>query len=157
MSLSVKCECGVRAFDTQEAAERHLERVQARGLRAQMPTGVVQCHPRGMWHLADAMPAAGLARVTELKPVSDRRKAENRLRRQIALATFGRNPKCAVPECTEAAVDVHEPLTRARGGSIVDPANMVPLCRAHHDAVQLGPDWAYDDGLMKHSWPGGAA
>lgn len=155
--LEVKCLCRLRAFDTQEDAERHLERVQARKLRPVMPTHVVQC-TRGLWHLADPEPLAELARATELKPVSDKRKAENRLRRKIAHATFGRNPQCVAPGCTEEAWDCHEPLTRARGGSITDAANMAPLCRDHHDEITFEePDWAYECGLLKHSWPGGEA
>lgn len=156
MTLSVKCVCGVRGFPTREAAERHLDRVLARGLRREVPSGVVECAQK-QWHLADAMPSAALARVVELKPVSGKRQAENKLRRKVAHATFGRNPPCSNPRCTSPARDCHEPLTRARGGSITDPANMAPLCGPCHAEVQLGPEWAYEAGLMVHSWPEGAA
>lgn len=156
MSLSVKCLCGARAFPTRQAAERHLARVLDRGLRREAPSGVVECSQK-QWHLADAMPSAALARVVELKPVSAKRAAENKLRREVAHATFGRNPPCSKPGCDQPADDCHEPLTRGRGGSITDADNMVPLCRPHHDAVHLGPDWAYEAGLMRHSWPEGAA
>jgi hypothetical protein len=98
-----------------------------------------------------------LARVTPLRPVSAKRRAENRVRRQVVQAVFGDAPRCQRPGCTRLADDVHEPLTRARGGSITDPVNMVPLCRACHMQVQLGPAWAYDLGLMLHSWDGGDA
>jgi hypothetical protein len=54
------------------------------------------------------------------------------------------------------ADDVHEPLTRARGGSITDPGNAVPLCRQCHDEITFQPEselgWAYDLGLLRHSW-----
>lgn len=157
MSLSVKCRCGVKAFATREDAEWHLERVIAFGLRSENPAGVVQCTDR-QWHLLDPAPTAPLTRATELKPVSDKRLAENRLRRKVAHATFGRNPQCVAPGCTEEAWDCHEPLTRARGGSITDPANMAPLCRPHHDEITFEePEWAYECGLLKHSWPGGVA
>ncbi|MCW2918539.1 MAG: hypothetical protein JWN52_6607 [Actinomycetia bacterium] len=156
MNLSIKCLCGVKAFPSEATAERRLARIQALGLRSEMPSTVVSC-TFGQWHIADPMPVANLARTTEISKVSDKRKAENRERRKVALATFGRNPMCAVPRCTEPAVDVHEPLTRGRGGSITDPDNMVPLCRPHHDEIQLGPEWAYQQDLMKHSWPGDAA
>jgi hypothetical protein len=43
-------------------------------------------------------------------------------------------------------------LTRARGGSITDPDNIVLLCRRHHDDVGRGEPWAYDMGLLVHSW-----
>ncbi|MEV4672675.1 hypothetical protein AB0K34_13555 [Actinomadura sp. NPDC049382] len=101
--------------------------------------------------------AASLARVTPLAPVSRKRRAENRERRKVVTATFGDAPGCAAPGCGRLADDVHEPLTRARGGSITDPSNMVPLCRCCHDAVTLGPTWAYDLGLLRHSWDGGDA
>lgn len=101
--------------------------------------------------------AAPLARVTPLASVSGKRRAENRTRRNVVHATFGDSPLCAVPGCGRLADDVHEPLTRARGGSITDPANMVPLCRTHHSEITLGPAWAYDLGLLVHSWDGGDA
>lgn len=54
------------------------------------------------------------------------------------------------------ADDIHEPLTRARGGSIVDPDNQAPLCRPCHDEVTFRPEselgWAYAIGLLVHSW-----
>lgn len=98
-----------------------------------------------------------LARVTPIAPVSKKRRAENRTRRNVAYATFGDAPACAAPGCGRLADDVHEPLTRARGGSITDPANMVPLCRPCHTEITLGPAWAYDLGLLVHSWDGGDA
>lgn len=100
---------------------------------------------------------SGLRRLTELRRVSKQRQRENRERRAVVAALFPERPRCAVPDCTRLADDVHEPLTRARGGSITDPTNMVPLCRPHHRQVQLGPPWAYELGLMVHSWDGGAA
>lgn len=99
----------------------------------------------------------GLRRITEIRRVSKKREKENRLRSKVVRALFPERPRCAVPNCVRLADDVHEPLTRARGGSITDPANMIPLCRPCHDVVQLGPDWAYELGLMAHSWPDGAA
>ena len=99
-----------------------------------------------------------LAGVTPLAKVSQKRRAENRKRRAIVLATFGTSPACAVPGCGRCADDVHEPLTRGRGGSITDPANMVSLCRACHDEITFTePAWAYDLGLLVHSWDGGDA
>jgi hypothetical protein len=70
-------------------------------------------------------------------------------------------PDCAVPWCYTPADDLHEPLTRARGGSICDPENQVPLCRAHHDELTFRPEselaWAYALGLLVHSWDGDKA
>lgn len=94
-----------------------------------------------------------LERRTGLCSMSPKRRRENRVRRQVAESTFGLSPVCAVPGCGQWADDVHEPLTRARGGSIVDPANMAPLCRFHNGQLaDEEPAWAYDLGLLKHSW-----
>ena len=99
---------------------------------------------------------AELVRRTPLRAVSAVRAAENRLRRKIVGQLFPERPVCHRPGCCQWADDVHEPLTRARGGSIVDPENMIPLCRAHHEEVTFCPeselDWAYEAGLLRHSW-----
>jgi len=106
-----------------------------------------------------------------INPVSSKRQAQNRQRRVMLDGLYrGERPLCAVwvllqPEwCTRWADDAHEPLTRARGGSIVDPENCRALCRACHDILTFRPDsqlgWAYDAGLLIHSWApgtGGAA
>jgi hypothetical protein len=98
----------------------------------------------------------GLARVTPLKPMSDKRRAENRTRRTVVYAVFGDAPRCSAPGCQRLADDIHEPLTRARGGSIKDPSNMAPLCRPHHTEItDTQPAWAYEAGLLRHSWDGG--
>lgn len=93
-----------------------------------------------------------LVRHTWLRPQSKKRQRENRQRRKVVAQTFGERPQCVVPGCGQWADDVHEPLTRARGGSIADPANMVPLCRRCHDELGEEPPWAYHLGLLKHSW-----
>jgi hypothetical protein len=79
----------------------------------------------------------------------------------IITLTGGEPPLCAVweaiqPEwCTAWADDAHEPLSRARLGSIVDPANCRFLCRTCHDRITFWPEseigWAFRLGLIKHS------
>lgn len=104
-----------------------------------------------------------LARTGRIPPVSAKRRRENRERRAMITATFGSGqPLCAVwlliqPEwCTQWADDAHEPLTRARRGSITDPGNCRPLCRTCHDMVTFRPEseipWAYQFGILRHSW-----
>lgn len=154
--LKVACTCRLKAFASQTEAEIALDKVRRLGLRKEMPEKVISC-TRGVWHLADPTPPTELARTSELRPVSAKRAAVNRVRRKVAHATFGRDPWCHRPGCASPAADCHEPLTRGRGGPITDPNNMVPLCRPCHDEIQLGPEWAYELGLMKHSWPGDAA
>lgn len=52
------------------------------------------------------------------------------------------------PECW-GWLDVHEPLTRARGGSITDPDNGVLLCRRHHEWTHAHPREALELGLLR--------
>lgn len=54
-------------------------------------------------------------------------------------------------ECS-GPVDPHEPLTRARGGSIVDRDNVVMVCRAHHSWIHRSPIEAHRLGFLVHSW-----
>ncbi len=49
----------------------------------------------------------------------------------------GRCEAQVAPGCTYVATDGHERLTRAAGGSITDPDNILDLCRACHT-------WAHD-------------
>lgn len=94
----------------------------------------------------------GLARTTGIRPVSAQQAAENRRRRKMIAARFPDRPLCAVPWCVRWADDIHEILTRARGGSITDEANTVPVCRPCHDEITNEAPWAYEIGLLEHSW-----
>lgn len=57
--------------------------------------------------------------------------------------------------CRGVADDVHEPLTRARGGSILDPANALAVCRPCHDWIHANPAEATALGLLRPSGGGG--
>lgn len=99
----------------------------------------------------------GLSRRTRIRTVSKKRAALNRQRRKMADARWPERPMCAVPGCTRLADDLHEILSRARGGSITDPENTAPLCRPHHNEItDTEPEWAYEMGLLKHSWEASA-
>jgi hypothetical protein len=104
------------------------------------------------------MKAGGpLKRSKGLRAVSAKRRAENRERKAMAKRRFpGMEPPCYVPWCTRPADDLHEILTRARGGSITDEENTVPVCRQHNEELTLEPAWGYELGLLKHSWDGAA-
>ena len=52
------------------------------------------------------------------------------------------------------ATEVHEILTRARGGSILDKDNCVALCHNCHSFITVNPKQAHDEGFMRHSWEG---
>jgi hypothetical protein len=58
-----------------------------------------------------------------------------------------------LPGCTGLADTLHEVLPRGRGGSITDPANVLPACAHCNDAASnehIGE--AQVRGLLKHSW-----
>jgi hypothetical protein len=93
-----------------------------------------------------------LPRGTRIPPVSRKRARKNRERRAMAQRRFpGMNPDCSVKGCLRKADDLHEALTRARGGSITDEENTFPVCRQHNEELTLEPAWGYEQGLLKHS------
>lgn len=88
-----------------------------------------------------------------MRPVSLKRQRVNRLRRKVIARLAVDGPTiCPVPWCTSIADSPHEPLTRARGGSITDAANIVLVCHPHNEELTLEPAWGYALGLLKHSW-----
>jgi hypothetical protein len=125
---------------------------------------IMRCPNRacGDWHVrnAPAQPqepgSQAAAHRTRLRPVSRKRTAANRVRRAMIARLYPDRPLCAVPSCCQWADDIHEPLTRTRGGSITDEDNQLPLCRGHHDEITFRPEselgWAYELGLLVHSW-----
>lgn len=94
-----------------------------------------------------------LERSAPLRAQSKKRQAENRERRAMLKAKYGDGlVVCEVPWCRNVANDPHEPLTRARGGSITDPENVRAVCRPCHDEIGTEPAWAYELGFLRHSW-----
>jgi hypothetical protein len=101
-----------------------------------------------------------LQRRTPLRRVSLKRQRVNRERRELVRSELMRRPRCEAGHLTPAscsgyATDIHEPLTRARGGPILDPANTVAICRACHDWIHDNPQSATRIGLLKPSWGNG--
>lgn len=99
-----------------------------------------------------------LARKKGLAPRSSATRQAYRERRAFVRDLLERHPWCAAGEllpevCTGWAEHVHEPLTRARGGSIIDPANAVPICGACHRWVHDHPAQATALGLLRSSPP----
>lgn len=84
---------------------------------------------------------------TPIRQVSRKRALEQRERRKVLTETFGRTPSCV--RCGRPADDAHEVLSRAQGGSITDPENIVPLCRSDHDWVTEHPIEARKEGLRR--------
>ena len=52
-------------------------------------------------------------------------------------------------KCWRRADDLHEIVSRARGGSVTDPENTIPLCREHHRWVTEHPLEATELGLLR--------
>jgi hypothetical protein len=98
-----------------------------------------------------------------MRRVSKKRARENRERRRVILAHFGKHPRCygclpltelgIVTGCNGWADDAHEILSRARGGSITDPANVIPLGRLCHSYVTTHPREAEAAGLSRSAGP----
>lgn len=87
-----------------------------------------------------------------LNHMSKKRQRENRERKAMANKRFpDGQPPCVVPWCGQRADDLHEPLTRARRGSITDPDNTEPVCRAHNEELTREPAWGYRLHLLVHS------
>jgi 5-methylcytosine-specific restriction endonuclease McrA len=51
-----------------------------------------------------------------------------------------------------ASMDVHELVRRSQGGSILDEANVIAVCRPCHSRIGNEPKLAFDLGLAKHAW-----
>jgi 5-methylcytosine-specific restriction endonuclease McrA len=75
-------------------------------------------------------------------------------RRALVARLLADNPVCQLRVTCQGApaVDVDEIVSRARGGSILDPANCQTACRACHDWKHANPVEAERLGLSRHSW-----
>lgn len=91
-------------------------------------------------------------RRTRIRARSDKAAVEAVERRRAVDEYLRRHPVCEWPQCRRDAVDVHEPLTRARGGSILDPDNMRAVCREHHRWIHDHPAEATARGWLVPSW-----
>lgn len=81
---------------------------------------------------------------------SPKREREYRQRRAL-VAEMLQDAMCA--RCTkQRATEVHELLSRARGGSILDRDNCVALCHDCHFWVTTHPRDALTQGWLKNSW-----
>jgi 5-methylcytosine-specific restriction endonuclease McrA len=76
-----------------------------------------------------------LVRRQGLRARSLKRQRLYTLRRRLVQRVLEEEPTCQFPACQRPSTEVHELLSRARGGSILDRANCVALCHEHHDAI----------------------
>ena len=95
--------------------------------------------------------------LRRLTPLVRRKRLNPRSRKAIEMAPrraafvariLSERPTCEAPGCIKPSADVHEKLTRARGGDILDPLNVLALCRSHHDWVHDHPEKATEMGLL---------
>lgn len=74
------------------------------------------------------------------------------VRRAFVARILLERPVCQFLGCANDSYDVHEVITRARGGSILEPDNVKALCRKHHDWIHAHPEDATALGLLAPSW-----
>lgn len=77
-------------------------------------------------------------------------------RRRLVAELLEARPWCEVGIsriCDGRAVDVHELLSRARGGDILDPTGVVTACRTCHDFVTSHPAEATASGWLLSAPP----
>ena len=100
-----------------------------------------------------------LKRKTPLRRVSPKRAPINRARATFVKEQLTARELCEAGakihfaghghRCSGLAVDLHEPLTRARGGDVLDPANTIAVCRGCHDWIHANPAAATPLGLLR--------
>lgn len=100
------------------------------------------------------------------KRINQRSKKQEHLyekRRPFVAKMLADNPWCAacpvfadydgkVSYRRRQSSDVHELVRRSQGGSIVDEANCIAVCRPCHTRIGDNPQLAVDLGLAKRSW-----
>ena len=90
---------------------------------------------------------------SKVNPVSKKRMSLNRERRKFVsdILKFRLMCEARIRGCTMTPTDVHEILTRGRGGDILDPDNCLALCRSCHHWITINPAWAATNGFVV-SW-----
>ena len=88
----------------------------------------------------------------KLRAVSPKRARLLRIRAKLRAELIGNPCEAQLEGCAYTGTDWHERLSRARGGSVIDPANRVWLCRPCHSFVSLNPAWAEAEGWSLRRW-----
>lgn len=94
-----------------------------------------------------------------MRQISERRRRQRAERDEVVAAAFKRDgfacqARLLVPKITcRGQLDPHERIPRSvwRDGYLV-LANVISVCRAHHDWIDDNPDAAHDVGLHGKSW-----
>lgn len=119
------------------------------------------------------MKRSWLNRKTPLRRASKKRSLQKNKRRQFVKWELGKRPWCEAGDlirlhrmqtfgddygikldrgsytCSRRSTELHEPLTRARGGDILDPAHTVAVCRNCHRWIHHHPNSATKLGLLR--------
>jgi 5-methylcytosine-specific restriction endonuclease McrA len=72
-------------------------------------------------------------------------------RRRLVEQILEEHPRCQRCQANNST-EVHELLSRARGGSILDRGNCVALCSTCHAWITTHPKDAHAEGWLRHSW-----
>lgn len=100
-------------------------------------------------------PGGRLARRARLRSRSAKTaRVYEQERRPLVAGMLTERPWCEIrwdSRCQGRSVDVHEILSRGRGGSITDEANCVTGCRYCHDQIDDHPQEAEDRGFLAPS------
>jgi hypothetical protein len=111
--------------------------------------------------------------MARIRPQSDRRAAEqddyDRVRQEVSLRDYKRSPLsngCRARGALEATrgvtraetlcagpVDPHHIWPTGKQGPRLDPANIVCLCRKHHDYVHAHREWSEPRDLLRPHGP----
>jgi hypothetical protein len=99
-----------------------------------------------------------MLRRSKINSVSKKRMILNKERRQFTSDILRIRLMCEarIRGCTMTPSDCHEIMPRSAGGSILDPENVLALCRSCHHFITVNPAWSYEMGFLVHSWSGPA-
>ena len=92
---------------------------------------------------------------SRIKPRSKKMTQLYRERRKLVSRLLQEKPMCEarVPDvCTGKSVDLHEVLARSQGGSILDPSNIMCVCRECHDFIGREVKQATEMGLRRRRY-----
>ncbi len=118
-----------------------------------------------------------IQRKTPLRKVSKKRASIQGQRRKLVQEQLAVRPQCEAgpviladevkrfgvafvrersktDRCYGRSTDIHEPLQRSAGGSILDVENTISVCRRCHDWIHSFPEYAVELGLLRYSWQG---
>ena len=151
-TLRSKCVSGKKRYRTEEQAQTALDRIQHadNSARVKVPQRVYSCPHCAGWHVTSQR--IPLVSRTPIPRRSKKTAATYRkLRVPLVVEMLEAYPWCE--RCkTGRASEVHELLSRARGGRITDPSNCVTLCHECHSWITTHPAQATADGWLRHSW-----